>query len=97
VSARSSNLQALALRLVAERVEAGGEISDGLADALAREVDRHPEDAEELVAAAALAGEEIPDWHREVLAERDAEEGGASWEVVEARIREKLAARRRSA
>jgi hypothetical protein len=94
MAARTSNLQALALRLVAERVEAGGAISDVLADALAREVDGHPEDAEELVAAAALAGEQVPDWHREVLAERDSEEGGASWDVVEARIREELGARR---
>jgi hypothetical protein len=94
MAARSATLQALALRLVAERVEAGGAISDALADALAGEVDRHPEDAEELAAAAALAGGQIPDWHREILEERDAEEGGASWDAVEARVREKLAARR---
>ena len=95
--ARSSDLQALALRLVAERVEAGGSISDVLADALAREVNRHPEDAEELAAAVALAGGKVPDWHREILEERDTEVGGDSWDAVEARIRATLAARPRSA
>ena|ERR1700722_4998244 len=96
MAAHSSNLQALALRLVAERVEAGGSISDTLADALAHEVDRHPEDAEELAAAVALAGGQVPDWHREILKERDTEVGGGSWDAVEARIRATLAARQRA-
>ena len=95
--APSSSLQALALRLLAERVEAGGSISDGLARALAREVNAHPEDAEELAAAAALAGGQAPDWHLEVLEDRDAELGGESWDVVETRIRETLATRLRTA
>ena len=94
MAARSPNLQALALRLAAERVEAGGSISGALADALAHEVEGHPHDAEELAAAAALAGERVPEWHRELLEERDVEAGGDSWEVVESRIRELMKARR---
>jgi hypothetical protein len=88
------SLQALALRLVAKRVEAGGSISGGLANALAREVERHPEEAEELAAAAALAGGAVPDWHLEVLEARGGEEGGDTWEAVEARIRSRIAQRR---
>ena len=96
MSVPPSHLQALALRIVAGRVEAGGSISGDLADALAHEVDRHPEDAEELAAAASLAGERVPDWHLAELEARDAEEGGDSWRDVEARIHERLQVSRRT-
>src|SRR5258708_5524034 len=72
-------LQAVALRLAADRVAAGQPLAPDLAEALAREVDRHPEDAEQLEAFAALEAERVPPWHLEVLDERDAEEGGDTW------------------
>jgi len=39
----------------------------------------------ELEALAAIEGDSIPDWHVQVLSDRDDETGGDSWDAVEAR------------
>ena len=90
----SARLQAAALRLAAERVERGEELGPELADALARDLDRHPGELAELEALAAVQGERVPDWHLQILSDRENETGGDSWDVVEARI---LGALKRSA
>jgi hypothetical protein len=90
VTAPRARLQAAALRLAADRVDRGESLAPDLADALARDVGSHPAEMDELEALAAVEGDRIPAWHLDVLAERAAETGGDSWEVVEARILETL-------
>jgi hypothetical protein len=79
-----------ALRLAAERIERGEALAPELADALARDVGRHPGDLAELEAFAAVDGDRISDWHLQVLSEREDETGGDSWDAVEARILDAL-------
>jgi hypothetical protein len=86
----SARLQAAALRLAADRVERGEELAPELADALARDLDRHPGELAELEALAAVQGERVPDWHLQILSDRENEAGGESWDVVEARILDAL-------
>ena len=40
----------------------------------------------ELEALAAIEGDSIPDWHVQVLSDREDETGGDSWDAVEERI-----------
>jgi hypothetical protein len=86
----SARLQAAALRLAAERVERGDSLAPELADALARDLGRHPAEMAELEALAAVEGDRVPDWHMQVLSDREHETGGDSWDVVEARILDAL-------
>jgi hypothetical protein len=86
MAAPSARLQAVALRLAAERLERGEALAPDLADALARDVRRHPSELSELEAFAAVDGDRVPDWHLQALSEREDETGGDSWEAVEARI-----------
>ncbi len=86
VAAPSARLQAVALRLAAERLERGEALAPDLADALARDVRRHPGEMAELEAFAAVEGEGVPSWHLQTLSDRDTETGGDSWDAVEARI-----------
>jgi hypothetical protein len=86
----SARLQAAALRLAAERVERGEALAPELADALARDLDSHPDEMAELEALAAAEGDRVPDWHLQILSDREAEKGGESWDVVEARILDAL-------
>jgi hypothetical protein len=44
----------------------------------------------ELEALAAVEGDRVPDWHMQVLSDREHETGGDSWDVVEARILDAL-------
>ena len=90
MAARSARLQATALRLAAERVERGEALAPELAEALARDVRRHPEELAELEALAAVEGDSIPDWHTQILSDREDETGGDSWDAVEARILDAL-------
>jgi hypothetical protein len=90
MAARSARLQAVALRLAAERVERGEALTSELANALARDVHRHPWELAELEALAAVEDDGVPDWHLEVLSDRDDEAGGDSWDAVEARILDAL-------
>jgi hypothetical protein len=87
----SARLQAAAaLRLAAERVERAEALAPELADALARDLGRHPGELAELEALAAVEGDGVPDWHLQVLSDREDETGGESRDVVEARILDAL-------
>jgi hypothetical protein len=92
---RRAQLQAAALRALAERLEGGSRISPELADALASELEAHPELADELEAFKAI-DDATPEWHLHELERCDREDsGGEPWEVVRARILAR--AQRRSA
>jgi hypothetical protein len=86
MAAPTARLQAVALRLAAERLERGEALAPDLANALARDVRRHPSELAELEALAAVEGDAIPAWHLQTLSEREEETGGDSWDAVEARI-----------
>jgi hypothetical protein len=94
MSARDSRLQAAALRLAAERLERGEPLSLALADALADEMARHPE---ELEAVQAHEGP-LPKWMADELDRRDRDDAGTEedGELVMARLLAKHS-RRRSA
>jgi hypothetical protein len=95
MSPRDSHLQAAALRLAAERLDRGEVLAPELADALANDMARHPE---ELAAIEAHEGL-LPGWMVDELDRRDREEAGAEedGEVVMARLLAKHATHRRSA
>jgi hypothetical protein len=95
MAARDSRLQAAALRLAAERLERGEPLSPALADALADEMARHPE---ELEAVQAHEGE-LPKWMADELDRRDRDDAGTEedGELVMARLLAKHSRRRRSA
>jgi hypothetical protein len=84
MSPRDARLQAAALRLAAERLERGEALAPALADALAEDMSRHPE---ELAAVEAHEGT-LPDWMAEELDRRDQEDAGTEedGEVVMARL-----------
>jgi acyl-CoA reductase-like NAD-dependent aldehyde dehydrogenase len=81
MSPRDPRLQAAALRLAAERVEA---LASELADAIANDMASHPE---ELAAIEAHAGA-LPQWMAEELDRRDREDAGTEddGDVVMARL-----------
>jgi hypothetical protein len=83
---RRAQLQAVALRAIAERVESGTRISPDFADALAIELKAHPELADELDAFEVI-DDATPEWHLRELERCDREDsGGESWDVVRARV-----------
>jgi hypothetical protein len=92
---RDPRLQAAALRLAAERVERGEALAPELADALANDMARHPED---LAAIEAHEGP-LPQWMAEELDLRDREDAGTEddGDVVMARLLAKHSPRRQSA
>ena len=60
---RRAHIQAVALRAIADRVESGeAGLSTALTDALARELEAHPELVEELEAFEAVE-DATPEWH----------------------------------
>jgi hypothetical protein len=95
MSARDPRLQAAALRLAAERLERGEPLSPTLEEALADDMDRHPEDL------AALQAHEgaLPKWMADELDRREREDVGTEedGEVVMARLLAKHSGRRQSA
>jgi hypothetical protein len=95
MSPRDPRLQAAALRLAAERVERGEILAPELADALANDMARHPED---LAAIEAHEGP-LPQWMAEELDRRDREDAGTEddGDVVMARLLAKHSRRRQSA
>jgi hypothetical protein len=92
---RDPRLQAAALRLAAERVERGEALAPELADALADDMARHPED---LAAIEANEGP-LPRWMAEELDRRDREDAATEedGDVVMARLLAKHSPRRQSA
>jgi hypothetical protein len=54
------------------------------------DVRRQPGELAELEALAAIEGDSIPNWHLQVLSDRQDETGGDSWDAVEARILDAL-------
>jgi hypothetical protein len=73
MSLRSSRAQAVALRLVADRLDRGGALAPELADALAHYVANHPDEIEELAAADELEGA-LPQWMAAELERRERED-----------------------
>lgn len=92
---RDLRLQAAALRLAAELVERGEALPPELAEALANDMARHPE---ELAAVEAHEGV-LPPWMAEELDRRDREDAGTEedGEAVMARLLAKYSRVRRSA
>jgi hypothetical protein len=92
---RDPRLQAAALRLAAERVERGEALAPELADALANDMAKHPE---ELAAIEAHQGS-VPQWMADELDRRDREDAGTEedGDVVMARLLAKHSPRRQSA
>jgi len=92
---RDPRLQAAALRLAAERVERGEALAPELADALANDMAKHPE---ELAAIEADQGC-LPQWMADELDRRDREDAGTEedGDVVMARLLAKHSPRRHSA
>jgi hypothetical protein len=84
---RRAQLQAVALRAIAERVESGTlGLTGELTSALAHELEARPELAEEVEAFEEIEGAP-PAWHLEELARCEREDsGGEAWDVVRARI-----------
>ena len=84
MSPRDPLLQAAALRLAAERVERGEPIGTELADALANDMARHPDE----VAAIEADEGQLPQWMAEELDRRDQEDAGPAedGELVMARL-----------
>jgi hypothetical protein len=95
MSPRDPRLQAAALRLVAERVECGEALAPELAEALANDMAKHPED----VAAIEAHEGSLPQWMAEELDRREREDAGSEedGDVVMARLLAKHPQRRRSA
>jgi len=95
MSPRDPRLQAAGLRLTAERVERGEVLAPELADALANDMARHPED---LAAIEAHEGP-LPQWMAEELDRRDREGAGTEDDgnAVMARLLTKHRPRRQSA
>ena len=95
MSPRDPRLQAAALRLAAERVERGEVLGPELADALANDMAKHPDE----VAAIDAHEGELPQWMAEELDRRDQEDGDSAedGELVMARLLAKHSQRRRSA
>ena len=95
MSPRDARLQAAALRLAAERLERGEPLAPALADALADDMSRHPEELQ------AIEAQErpLPEWMTEELDRRDVEDTGTEedGEAVMARLLAKHSRRRRSA
>ena len=81
---RDARFQAAALRLAAERLDRGEPLAPSLADALADDMSRHPE---ELAAVEAHEGA-LPEWMAAELDRRDREDAGTEvvGEVVMARL-----------
>jgi hypothetical protein len=97
MSPRDPRVQAAALRLAAERVEHGGEITGELAEALVKDIAAHPEELEELEGFAAQ-DEPLPEWMKDELDWRlENDHGGEDGFVVMERLIAKLRARRQSA
>jgi hypothetical protein len=92
---RDARFQAAALRLAAERLDRGEPLAPTLADALADDMSRHPE---ELAAVEAHEGP-VPEWMAEELDRRDHEDAGTEedGEVIMARLLAKHSRPRRSA
>jgi hypothetical protein len=95
MSPRDVRFQAAALRLGAERLERGEPLAPSLADALADDMNRHPE---ELAAVEAHEGP-LPEWMAEELDRRDRQDAGTEedGEVLTARLLVKHSRPRRSA
>jgi hypothetical protein len=95
MSPRDPRLQAAALRLAAERVERGEELGPELADALANDLAKRPDD----VAAIEAHDGQLPQWMAEELDRRDQEDAGSEedGDKVMARLLAKHSQRRRSA
>jgi hypothetical protein len=95
VSPRDPRLHAAALCLAAERGERGEALAPELADALANDMARHPED---LAAIEAHEGP-LPQWMAEELDRRDREDAGTEddGDVVMARLLARHSPRRQSA
>jgi len=92
---RDPRLQAAALRLAAERVDRGEPLEQELAEALAKDMARHPEE----VAAIEAHEGPLPQWMADELDRREREDSGTEedGEVVMARLLAKHSARRQSA
>ena len=96
---RDPRLQAAAaLRLAAERLERGGDLAPELADALAKDTAKHPDELEELAAVEAHEGS-LPTWMADELDRREREDAGTEedGERVMARLLAKHSPRRQSA
>jgi hypothetical protein len=95
MSPRDARLQAAALRLAAERLERGEPLAPALADALAEDMSRHPEERNAIEAHEGP----LPTWMAEELDRRDREDAGTEedGEVVMARLLAKHGRRRPSA
>lgn len=95
MSPRDPRLQAAALRLAAERIERGEVLAPGLADALAQDMENHPEE----VAAIEAHEGPLPQWMADELDRREREDAGSEedGEVVMARLLAKHSPRRQSA
>lgn len=75
MSPRDPRAQAVALRLVADRLDRGGALAPELTDALANDLATHPEELEELEAADAHEGP-LPPWMAAELDRREREDAG---------------------
>ena len=73
---RDPRLQAAALRLAAERLGRGGDLAPELADALANDMAKHPDELEELAAVQAHEGP-LPQWMAEELDRREREDASS--------------------
>ena len=95
----AASRHAAALRLAAARVEAGEPLSPELTQALARELELHPEDAAEVAAFAVNGASAAPGWHIEELLRRERDDlaPGEDADVVMSRLLQQLRRRRRSA
>jgi hypothetical protein len=95
MSPRDPRLQAAALRLAAERIERGEALAPELADALASDMAKHPE---ELAAIEAHQGA-LPQWMADELDRRDREDSGTEedGDLVMARLLARHSPRRQSA
>jgi hypothetical protein len=94
MSPRDARFQAAALRLAAERLDRGEPLAPALADALADDMRRHPD---ELATVEAHEGP-LPDWMAEELDRRDRQDAGTEedGEAVMARLLAKHSRSRRS-
>ena len=95
---RDPRLQAAALRIAAERLERGGDLGPELAEALAKDLARHPDEVEELAAVQAQEGP-LPQWMADALDQRERDDAGTEedGDVVMDRLLGKHGQRRESA
>ena len=95
MSPRDPRLQAAALRLAAERIERGEPLAQELAEALANDMARHPEE----VAAIEAHEGPLPQWMTDELDLRERQDSDTEEDadVVMARLLAKHSARRQSA